>query len=380
MKKLQKFSMFILLFNIATQFYPLFSGTDNWLTGTRPLEFEQFSLEQGLSQCIVTSILQDRQGFLWFGTTDGLNKYDGYSFIIYKHRPNDPNSLSHNLISAIFEDHTGTLWVGTYQEGLNRFDREHELFVNYRNNPNDSTSLSHNTITAIIEDRQGNLWIGTAGGGLNKLVSDGNNIHFQRFKNESDNPNSLSNNYVTTIFEDHAGMLWIGTNNGGLNQFILNPTPTFNHFKNDSTNSSSLSSNKITTIFEDHHQALWIGTQGGGLEKAMLDGHYNLNFIHFKNDPTSPKSLSDNYVTRICADLSGALWIGTHSGGLNKLILPEKENIPPYFIHLKNNAAQAKSLRSNNIIALFADHSGVLWIGTYGAGINKIWWYIFFFG
>ncbi|MCP4601187.1 MAG: hypothetical protein GY847_11800 [Proteobacteria bacterium] len=130
------------------------------------LRFEHVSLEQGLSQSTVFCILQDSQGFIWFGTEDGLNKYDGYTFTVYKHDPEDSNSLSGNRIQAILKDDSGTLWIGTSDGGLDRYDRKLDRFTHYRNDPNDLSSLSDDDITAIYQDRDGVLWIGTGGGGL----------------------------------------------------------------------------------------------------------------------------------------------------------------------------------------------------------------------
>ena len=133
------------------------------------LRFERISLEQGLSQSTVFTILQDSRGFMWFGTEDGLNKYDGYNFTVYKHDPEDPNSLAGNWIQALFEDDSGTLWIGSGEGGLSRYDRTADQFTHYRNDFQDPASLSDDDVTAIYQDREGVLWIGTGGGGLNRF-------------------------------------------------------------------------------------------------------------------------------------------------------------------------------------------------------------------
>jgi len=134
------------------------------------LRFERISLEQGLSQSTVLCMLQDSQGFMWFGTEGGLNRYDGYTFTAYKHDPEDPNGLGGNWIQAMLEDDSGTLWIGTSEGGLDRYDRELDQFIHYRNDPKDSSSLSDDEITTIYQDQDGVLWIGTGGGGLDRLV------------------------------------------------------------------------------------------------------------------------------------------------------------------------------------------------------------------
>jgi ligand-binding sensor domain-containing protein len=179
------------------------------------LVFEEISIEQGLSQSIVFCIIQDQKGFMWFGTEDGLNKYDGYTFTVYRHDPNQPNSLSYNEIRTIYEDSSGVLWIGTFYGGLNKFDAEKELFIHYQNDPDDPNSLSHNNVKTVFEDRLGVLWIGTEGG-LNKFNR--KTGQFTRYLSDPNNPNSLSHNVVRAIYQDQSGLLWIATE-GGLNKF-----------------------------------------------------------------------------------------------------------------------------------------------------------------
>ena len=148
---------------------PETSSTAPQLLPGQHLRFDRISLEQGLSQSTVFCMLQDSQGFIWFGTEDGLNKFDGYTFTVYKHDPEDPNSLGGSWIQALLEDDSGTLWIGT-NDGLDRYDRKLDQFIHYRNDPQDPSSLSADEITAIHQDRDGVLWIGTGGGGLDRLA------------------------------------------------------------------------------------------------------------------------------------------------------------------------------------------------------------------
>ena len=135
----------------------------------RQLWFEHLSLEDGLSQSHVFAILQDSRGFMWFGTENGLNRYDGYRFTVYLQDPEEPASLSENNIRCLFEDRSGRLWIGTVEGGLNRFDPLEEQFFHYRNDPKDVSSLSNNRVWSIGEDGNGILWIGTLGGGLDRF-------------------------------------------------------------------------------------------------------------------------------------------------------------------------------------------------------------------
>jgi len=192
--------------------------------------FDQISLEQGLSHGTVFSIVQDQTGFLWFGTQSGLNKYDGYDITVFRHDPNDPNSLSNDNAGNLFIDRAGIIWIGTWGGGLNRLDPRTEQFTTYLHDPADPHSLSHDRVQTIFEDSMGNLWVGTAGNGLDKF--DRENEIFTNYRPDPDNPTtSLSNDRIWRIAEDRAGYLWVATSDG-LNRFDPN-SETFTHFKYD---------------------------------------------------------------------------------------------------------------------------------------------------
>src|SRR3954466_10739702 len=175
------------------------------ILGNHPA-FTRISTEQGLSDLRVAAIIQDHVGFMWFGTTNGLDRYDGYTVVAYPNDSANPYSLSGNYIGALYEDRSGTLWVGT-RSGLNAFDRRTERFTHYLHNQADSRSLSSNSVVAIAEDRAGVLWIGTTDG-LNRF--DRASGSFTVYRHDKTNPQSLSNDFVRTIKEDRAGVLWIG--------------------------------------------------------------------------------------------------------------------------------------------------------------------------
>jgi len=325
------------------------------------IKFERISIEQGLSQSSVLCILQDSKGFMWFGTEDGLNRYDGYSFRVHKHVPEDLNSLSNNIVRSIYEDQSGALWIGT-DGGLNKFDRKNGQFIRYQNDPNDPHSLSDNYVTSIYEDQSGMLWIGTDGG-LNKF--DRENGQFIRYQNDPNDPHSLSDNYVTSIYEDRAGVIWIGTHGGGFSRFDRE-TEHFSHYQfsyyqNDPHDPNSLSHHTVSSIREDQAGVLWIGTWGGGLNKFDRETE---EFVHYQADPNDPHSLSDDDIFSIHENQAGGLWIGT-GGGLDKL---DRET--DQFIHHQNDPNDPHSLSDNVVWSIYEDQAGVLWIGTYG-GLNK---------
>lgn len=322
------------------------------------LVFEEISIEQGLSQSIVFCILQDSKGFLWFGTEDGLNKYDGYKFTVLQHDPYNSNSLSYNEIRAIHEDSSGVLWIGAFYGGLNKYDPDQQQFTRYQHEPTNPRSLSHNNVKAIYEDKAGVLWIATDGG-LNRF--DRETEQFKRYQHDPANPNSLSNDILRDIYEDKSGVLWIATEDG-LNAFDRQ-TESFRVYRHLPANPNSLSNDLVTSICEDQSGRLWIGTFSGlnRLDPARK------RFTRYRNERDNPNSLSHDEIRAIFEDSSGLLWIGTNGGGLN---LYDREN--ETFIRYHNDPQNPKSLSKDEIFSIYEDRSGILWLGTYGGGTNKV--------
>ena len=322
----------------------------------KPLvKFEHLTIKEGLSQSTVYCILQDSTGFMWFGTQDGLNKYDGYEFTVYRHHPQDPNSLSHNEVFALYEDSQGILWIGT-RSGLNQFDSKQNKFIHYSHNPQDSDSLSHDEVWSIYEDNHGILWIGTNGGGLNQFNRQDNT--FVHFQHDPQNSDTLSHNTVWPIYHDKKGVLWIGTDGGGLNQF----DPQTNQFKHYLPDSQEPDSNAISTIYEDQTGLLWIGT---------IKGLYQFDrqqerFTSYFHNPKNPNSLSHNTVLAIIEDNLDRLWIATDGGGLNLF-----DRRTQQFEHFKHDSQNPTGLNNDAVLSLYKDAAGSLWVGTGGGGINQ---------
>jgi ligand-binding sensor domain-containing protein len=240
--------------------------------------FEHISLERGLSQTTVFSIFQDRKGFLWFGTLDGLNKYDGYTYTVYRSDPRNPKTISNNSVFKIFEDNAGALWIGTLGGGLNRFDRSTGEFKRFRHHPDDTTSLSNDFVRSIFQDRAGRLWIGT-NNGLN--LYDAATETFTQFLH-SGNINSLTNNYIWAIHESSSepGILWIGTYDG-LNKFDTR-LKIFHAFHSNPADDHSLSNNYIWSIVDATDSTLWIGTNKG-LNLFNKRSEKSVRFFALKN-------------------------------------------------------------------------------------------------
>lgn len=325
------------------------------------IKFSHLSVAEGLSQSGVRAILQDKTGFMWFGTQDGLNRYDGYQFTVYRNQPGNPNTLSNNYITALCEDKAGNIWIGTRGGGLNKFDPVLQKYTVYRHNPQspDSTNnVGGNNISVILLDQTNNLWIGTKDGGLTHYNVDED--RFTIYRPEKNNPNSLSGLDVTAIFQDKDGKLWIGTQNAGLNKFdpIKKEFTLFQHQEN---NPNSLSKNSVWSIYQDDQEMLWIGTYEGGLNKLDLKTN---TFTTYLADPNNPNSISHNTISVIRADRRGVLWIGTYGGGLCRYDTKTFTSYIP-------DPNSTTSLSAKVVYSIYEDRTGNIWIGTYNGGINK---------
>jgi len=371
------------------------------------LQFDHIGFEDGISNENVLAILQDRKGYLWFGTMDGLNKYDGYSFTKYQFDPFDSNSLSQNTIYTIWEDKYGFIWVGTY-EGLCRFDRSTEKFTRYK--PDEKAKFSDPNISSINEDSDGMIWAGSFEGGLCRFdrqkgiflperfeimgvnciyrdragilwVGNPTGLHkikltakkagkpaevsFDNYQNEAGNPNSLSSNNVRSVFEDHEGIMWLATDNG-LNSFDKK-TGLFKRYLHDPKNIHSISTNNLaewlgTFMQEDQEANLWIGT-AKGLNKLSRDRQTFTVYLH---NPEDASSLSSDVVISLHIDSAGILYAATGEGKLNKVNLNPKS-----FGLRRHDPDNINSLSSNAVTTMLEDSSGIIWIGTYGGGLNR---------
>ncbi|HRK88748.1 MAG TPA: two-component regulator propeller domain-containing protein [Anaerolineales bacterium] len=319
------------------------------------IRFEQLSLEDGLSQSVVNAILQDNKGFLWIGTDDGLNRYDGYEFKVYKPDTNDPDSLSDRSVTDLVEDSQGYLWIATRVGGLNRYDPVSGKFTTYMHDENDEQSIADNHISTLLLDRDG-LWVGT-GSGLDFFSFETNTFTHYPIADSSLKPVSPS---ISALFIDSTEKLWIGTSDAGISYYDRE-NDTFKSYKNSVYNSRSLSHNRILAITEDKNGRIWIGT-GNGLN--IFNPEEN-QFTRYKNSRDIPDSLAGNIVYSLYQDRSGALWVGTNQG------LDRYDPQEDAFIHHKYQPNVPNSLSNNEIQTIYEDASGVLWIGTYGGGLNK---------
>lgn len=331
-------------------------------------------------------MLQDSKGYLWFGTANGLNRYDGYNFKIFSNDPLDSTSISDNGIVSIMEDSEGYIWLGTVEGVLNRFDRKTGRFKryfitssitvtpkkdeSYYDFPLPFSRNSNNTITTIAEGKDKSLWIGTWGKGLIRFDWKRNSL--KSYSYDPQNTNGLQSNRIKSIFVD-AGIIWVGTIGQGIYKLTVQQDGiTFINYKHQINNSNSLSDDRIVTIYKDREDNLWIGTYGGGLNLLTKENQkhnpLNTKFFHYTHNPKNLNTLSNNIVTAVTEDRSGFLWIGTFGGGVDRLDF--KKNI---FKNFKNEPGTASSLSKNDILSIMEDASGSIWIGTHlGKGLNKL--------
>ncbi|MDJ0839592.1 MAG: two-component regulator propeller domain-containing protein [Acidobacteriota bacterium] len=322
-------------------------------------QFEHLTADNGLSGNWVRCITQDRDGFLWVGTQDGLNRYDGYEFAVFKPDPADPTTLSNNMVLCLFVDSLSRLWVGT-NGGLNRFHAETQNFTRYLHRSDDPDSLSGNVVHDIVEDKTGKLWVATDRG-LNYF--DPETGRASSFRHRPDRPDSLSDDVVRALAVESDGTLWVGTNNG------LNRTRdgrSFERYHHDPNKPGSLGDDEITSLLVDSRGLLWAGTFGGGMSLYRPETN---DFKVYKLDKDNSNNFHDN-VSDICEGFDGSLWITTLVGiptsGLHRFDFHDET-----FIRYRHNPSNAKSLTWNYATAVFMDRSGILWAGT-SRGLNKM--------
>ena len=322
---------------------PLIEGKD--------IRFSHLSTEQGLSQSRVDHMLQDRRGFIWIGTYNGLSRYDGYRFKSYKPDPNNPNSLGGLEVFALFEDRSGILWIGV-EQGLNRFDPVTETFTHFRADPDNPDSPSGYP-EHITQDRDGTLWLATRNG-LDRLdPASGRFIHY---RNDPNDPHSLTSNDVRFVLEDRQGTLWVATG-AGLDAFDSHTGKVLRHYP-------SFQQPPLDRILEDRSGTLWASaTRGGGL--ASLDPKTGVftRYIWFGGWSGTPG-------VRGCAaiheDRRGMLWLATKPDGLVRF-----DRARRLFARYRNHPVNPASLNDNEALSLLEDREGGIWVGTSGGGVNR---------
>jgi len=322
-----------------------------------PMLFRQLTVQNGLSQNTVTSIHQDARGFVWLGTENGLNRYDGYHIERYNADPRDPESLQGALIYAIDEDRDGNLWLATSNNGIARWDRDRDAFHTFRHEPDDPASLAGDAVRDLLVDQAGTVWVGTMGAGLSAFdPATGRAKHYRHVPGD---PGSLSSNSVNVLYQDRSGMLWIGTS-AGLNR--LDPkTGQITRYRHSAEAPASLSHDSVTAIVEDYENALWVGTAGGLNRLDAVSG----TFIRYRHRAGDSRSLPDDGVRALLEDQERRLWVGTRNG---LAVLDRQRGEFQTF----REEVRPGSLSDSDVGYLYQDRSGLLWVGTRSGGAN-VW-------
>ena len=319
------------------------------------LSFEQVSSQKWLYQRNISCLTQDKQGYIWFGTNNGVYRFDGYTVKEFRRDAHNLNSLIHNNVNCIYAGKDGFIWIGTWG-GLTKFDPIMQNFTHYKHDPKNLKSISNNDIRAIEEDADGDLWVGTFGGGINRLKK-GATV-FDSYQYSARKQNSISSNYINVIRRDITGNLWIGTRRG-INK--LDPRRLiFTPFQNiDSKNEGQQWAN-VSSILEDTKGNIWFGTIGGGLFRLNGKSGIMLNYQH---DLKNKQTLSSNYINSLSLEDNQHLWVAT-SEGINIINIDSEE-----IQYVQNNPNNPSSLLNNDVRHLLRDRSGVIFIVT-AEGIN----------
>ncbi len=389
-KLIKKFTIFVLIM--------IFCGINLDLAyAYNDMSFKNITIEDGLSQSSVNTLYQDKSGYMWIGTNDGLNRYNGYDFKVYSYNDKYKNSISNNFIIDVTEDGSGNIWVGTANglskinlkngninnyldrndngnlshynirdvlvtkdnriivatsNGLNLYDKENDKFKRVLSSEN---QLTNQIINSLTEDEKGNIWIGTDKG-LDKYDANlKNRLEFYQNKGK----NSVSESSINKVYYE-KGNIWLGTSSSGLIKINVS-NDEITRYSNNSDNKNSLPGNRVNDIMKDSRGNLWICTNQG-----LAKYNYKVNnFTTYTNKIYDKTSLIDNDVISIIEDKSGLIWTGTYAG--ISMFDPDNE-----IQHYKTNPSNENSINNNLIQGIYEDNEDLLWVGTNSKGINII--------
>jgi len=337
-------------------------------TAGQNLRFERLNINNGLSQNDVMEIMQDSKGYIWFGSLDGLNKYDGYQFTTFQREPYSDGTLTMNAVTGIWQSADGKIWMHPVNSDLNLYDPITNTFSVVK--PESETKFHFDTrlISDLEEDKDGGIWTFNQAGQLcrfnktdRRIIGDDLSTMFLNNPYNKENANKS----IIDLFRDKKGDLWVGSTEG-LHKVNLVPGKNGKHseinivhyWRNPKDSNSIIAAGRI---FEDHSSKFWM--RGSGT-LACFDAQ-NGQIIKFRHQPDNINSLSDNRISKITEDAQGNLWIATHNG-LNRLD-KERKNFTRYY----HDPTDPNSLGGNLILSLIIDRSNIMWIGTLQGGISK---------
>jgi ligand-binding sensor domain-containing protein/signal transduction histidine kinase len=374
-------------------------------TAVRNLKFTHLTSNDGLSQGYVTAILQDRRGFMWFATRDGLNRYDGNSFAVYKNNPNDPDSLSSNFLQDLVEDDHGYLWIAT-NTGLNKFDPGTERFTRYLHDVKNPTGIGSAYVTSIARDERGYLWLGTVDSGLDRFNPTTGT--FTHYRNDSD---GQFVGRITKVIADRRGEIWfVGESglfhvnqeagqitrppatrdglsaesvyeDGASNLWLLADSPIVGLVKYDpqaervtkypllpagigvpasTVNGGSTNGNLVP----DAQDGLWVPSSLG---LSYFDRRTERFTYRFQHEEIDQDSLDSNAILSLYQDRGGVLWVGTENAGINILNFQQQQ-----FVHYRHRPGDPHSLSPGRVKAIYEEPNGVLWVGLFPRALDRL--------
>jgi len=326
------------------------------IPAARPMFFEHVTMRDGLSTSTVNSILQDSQGYVWLATEAGLNRYDGNTIRQFRRERGNEHGLASDYIWSIAEDSHGDLWLATDGGGVARWERRTEQFQQFRHDPALPQSLASDGVRVLLIDAQGRIWAGTKDQGLDVL--DPNTGHARHYRHQDADAHSLPSDAIGALYADHEGRIWIGTD-GGLSRFDAASNGFINY--GEAMSAAHISDLRVRAIREDHTGALWVGTVSGGLARIEPTGNRTTIFRH---DPMKVHSLSQDHVWAVVEDDAQRLWVATADG----LDLFDRNS--ESFVRYGHDMDNPQSLRDSDVLSLYQDRGGVLWVGTRGGGAS----------
>ncbi len=360
---------FILLFTVVTFCQPRYSLTDlpDWLSPQSKsplLKFEHYTIEQGAPANEFLALLQDRLGFLWIGTGNGLARYDGFHFKNFFHDSDDSTTLSDNCVWSLLEDQQGMIWVGTESGGLNRLDPATGRVTRYIHQAEDTSSIADGYVLTLFEDHQQTLWAGLRGGALNRFNRESGT--FTRYTHRERDTTSLGSNFVVDILEDSKKRFWVVMRGGGL-QMMDRESGQFSSPPSHPDPAKRLETKSLTAIVEDPEGRLWLASTDHGLylmneEKAVDKSSWAFEQqpFNFSEDP-SPQV----HIFRMAMGSKGRLWLATWGSSLLQFDIGERS-----FIQHLDGDRKPGFITNNYVHSVLEDRFGVLWAGS-DYGLNK---------
>lgn len=332
-----------------------------WICGQQnPFRITRYSTQDGLTQSSINSVIEDRYGFIWLGTSGGINRFDGYNFTSFELSPGEPSASDENMVHEIISDPDSNIWVCSIR-GIHIFNYRLDRFESLQD---ESGMVFSYPCNSIAFDHLGNLWAVFPRKGLMKF-----NLESRKWKMYTAE-DGIPLERLTSIKSDNSGTIWMGSMNG-LIHFIprfFDETEKFHLYQNDPDNSNSLSNNVIHSIFQDSKGDLWFGTNLGiGFlrEKYILSEELLFESI---TEKSKPHGLSHNDVRSVCEDKSGNIWVATRGGGLNIISYSGGEQ---YIKTIFADSRLSNTISHNEVLCLFCDSWGQVWAGTHG-GLSKI--------